>query len=326
MSNFRSATLRVSDQQPTDSEVADEVLTSLAETPPRLPSKYFYDERGSKLFDQICELPEYYLTRTELAIMQTDAKHMAQRIGPGATLVEYGSGSSLKTRLLLDALEDPAACVLIDISAEHLFAVTEDLARDFPNIEFIPVAGDFTQPLELPEPSRPTRRRVVYFPGSTIGNFARDDAARLLDGIRRTAGADGGALIGVDRVKDPAVLEAAYNDSAGVTAEFNRNVLVHLNQVLDGDFDPLAFEHRAPWVTEASRIEMHLVSKSNQEVSLAGERLCFTRNQVIVTEFSHKYTLEAFSDLAAESGLDVAQVWSDAAEYFSVMYLEPERG
>ena len=326
MSNFRSATLRVSDQQPTDSEVADEVLTSLAETPPRLPSKYFYDERGSKLFDQICELPEYYVTRTELAIMQADARHMAQRIGPGATLVEFGSGSSLKTRLLLEALEDPAACVLIDISAEHLFAVTEELARDFPHIEFIPVAGDFTQPLELPEPSRPARRRVVYFPGSTIGNFARDDAARLLDGIRQTAGADGGALIGVDRVKDPAVLEAAYNDSAGVTAEFNRNVLAHLNRVLEGDFDPLAFEHRAPWVTEASRIEMHLVSKTDQEVSLAGERLGFARDQVIVTEFSHKYTLEAFSDLAAESGLDVAQVWSDAAEYFSVMYLEPARG
>ncbi len=323
MPSSQSATLRVSDQQPTDSEVADEVLGSLAETPPRLPSKYFYDEHGSKLFDQICELPEYYLTRTELAIMQADASQMAQHIGPRAALVEFGSGSSLKTRLLLEALEDPVACVLIDISAEHLFAVTEELASDFPHIEFIPVAGDFTQPLDLPEPSRPARRRVVYFPGSTIGNFARGDAAGLLNSMRRIAGADGGALVGVDRVKDTAVLEAAYNDAAGVTAQFNRNILVHLNRVLNGDFNPEAFEHRAPWVSEASRIEMHLVSKKDQCVNLAGERLSFPKDQVVLTEFSHKYTVEAFAELAAESGLGVARVWSDPAEYFSVLYLEP---
>ena len=325
MSNS-SAAVRLSDQAPTDSEVADEVLASLPETPPRLPSKYFYDERGSQLFDAICELPEYYPTRTELAIMREHAGHMARRIGPGASLVEFGSGSSLKTRLLLEALEDPVACVLIDISADHLFGITEDLAKDFPHIEFIPVAGDFTQALDLPRPRRPARRQVVYFPGSTIGNFARPAAAGLLDAMARIAGPDGGALVGVDLVKDRSVLEAAYNDSQGVTAAFNRNMLVHLNRVLDGDFDPARFGHHAPWVEADSRIEMHLVSRADQRVTLAGHEQHFAKGDYILTEYSHKYTLEGFAELAAGSGFRVGDVWTDAGDLFSVQYLEPAAG
>ena len=326
MSNSGSAALRLRDQGPTDSEVADEVLASLAETPPRLPSKYFYDERGSQLFDAICELPEYYPTRTELAIMRAHAGDMARRIGPGASLVEFGSGSSLKTRLLLEALEDPVACTLIDISAEHLFGVTEELARDFPHIEFIPVAGDFTQALNLPLPRRPARRQVVYFPGSTIGNFARPAAAGLLDAMASIAGPSGGALVGADLVKDRAVLEAAYNDAQGITAEFNRNMLVHLNRVLDGNFDPRAFDHRAPWVEADSRIEMHLVSRADQRVALAGREQHFAKGDYILTEYSHKYTLADFADLAAGSGFRVEDVWTDAEDLFSVQYLAPAGG
>ncbi|KPJ80460.1 MAG: hypothetical protein AMJ58_08545 [Gammaproteobacteria bacterium SG8_30] len=302
----------------------EEVLAGLREDPPRISPIWFYDRRGSLLFEKICELPEYYPTRTELGIMRVHAADMAALLGPRVALVEPGSGASLKTRLLLDALDRPAAYVPVDISGGHLMDAARALRQDYPSLRVEPVCADFTRPFSLPAaPLRATRRRIVYFPGSTIGNFPRDEAIELLARLRGIAGEDGALLLGVDRVKPKAVMERAYDDAAGVTAEFNLNALLHLNRELGTDFDPSAFGHRAPWVAEHSRIEMHLVARRDTTFSLDGESFGLARGDYLLTEYSHKYTLEDATAKAAAAGLTLRRAWSDPNEWFSVLLFEP---
>jgi len=300
----------------------DDVLAELSRPRKELSCKYLYDDRGSQLFDRICGLPEYYLTRTELAILWHHAWDMAVELGPQCLVIEYGSGSSLKTPLLLEQLSNPAAYVPVDISREHLLASAEAIARRFPRLEVIPVWADFTDDFQLPRTRHVSRRRAVYFPGSTIGNFGPTEAIRLMTGIGRLCGPGGGFLVGVDLRKPAAVLEPAYNDAAGVTAEFNLNLLARINRELGADFELDGFEHRAVFNTQHSRIEMHLVSRRRQVVRIDDTTIRFAAGETICTEHSYKYTPEAFRDLARGAGLDVRRVWSDEAGLFSVQYLE----
>jgi L-histidine N-alpha-methyltransferase len=300
-----------------------EVIAGLKRTPRQLSPRWFYDEYGSQLFDAICEQPEYYVTRTELGIMREDVQSMADAIGRNAALIEFGSGTSLKTRLLLDRLDAPSVYVPIDISRTHLLDAAGSIARDYPTLDVMPLCADFTQALELPAKAATTDRRVVYFPGSTIGNFEPEAAVELLQAMRQIIGDNGAVLIGADLRKDIAVLESAYNDAAGVTAEFNLNALRHLNRELGSDFELDQFEHRATWMEEASRIEMHLVSKCEQVVRVGEEEFEFSRDEFIRTECCHKYSLESFAALAARGGFSVRRVWLDGERKFSVQLLEP---
>lgn len=313
------------DRQPGNGLLA-EALAGLSNSPKRLPSKYFYDARGSELFERICEQPEYYPTRTELAIMREHVGGIAAALGPDVRLVEYGSGSGLKTRLLLRNLESPVAYVPVEISRSALAESVAKLEHEFPRVEMLPVCADFTQPIKLPRAARAPRQTVVYFPGSTIGNFAPDDALRLLRQMHNEAGQgggvlDGGVLIGVDLVKDRVALEAAYNDAAGVTAEFTLNLLVRMNHELGADFDLAGFRHRARWHALAGRIETHVVSLREQDVHLDGCTFHFAEGEAMLVEYSCKYTLAGFARLAARAGLRVVEVWSDPARQFSVQWL-----
>jgi dimethylhistidine N-methyltransferase len=299
-----------------------DALDGLRQQPKALPCKYLYDAEGSKLFDQICTLPEYYPTRTELGILRAHAVDMALCLGPDALLVEYGSGSSVKTRLLLDRLARPVAYVPVDISRQHLLETALALRLDYPGLEILPVCADFTAPVTLPRPRRAAARRAVYFPGSTIGNFSEAGAIALMTGVARLVGPGGAFLVGVDLAKAPRVLERAYDDAAGVTAAFNLNLLARMNRELDADFDLRRFRHRAVWVAEASRIEMHLVSEAEQVAHLGGVEIRFARGESICTEHSHKYTPEGFARLARRAGLAVRRVWTDRDQRFSVQYLE----
>ena len=298
----------------------DEVLKGLRQQPKSLSPKFFYDERGSQLFEQITELPEYYLTRTELSIMRENIHEIVSLAGPQASLIEFGSGSSMKTRILLEHLDRVAAYVPVDISRDHLTAAAEALEADFPHIEVLPLAVDFTRPFDLPQPEVTPLRNIVYFPGSTIGNFLPSAAQALLEVMYQEAREDGALLIGVDLKKDPAVLERAYNDRAGVTAEFNLNMLRRLNKELAADFDPRQFRHLAVYRESPGRIEMHLVSTSAQTVTVAGEQFQFEEGESVRTECSHKYTLEEFAGMAERAGFAVDRVWTDRERLFSVQY------
>jgi len=299
-----------------------EVLAGLRESPKRISPKFFYDARGSALFDQICELPEYYPTRTETRILDARGDDIAACIGDDALLVEFGSGSSLKTRLLLDRLPTLVGYVPVDISRTHLLMAANGIAAAYPRIEVLPLCADFTQPFSVPAPRRPVSKVVVFFPGSTIGNFDPQPAAELLRVMRDVAGPGGGLVIGADLVKDVNVLLRAYDDPAGVTAAFNRNVLRRFNCELGADFDVSAFRHRAVWNAEMHRIEMHLVSARSQLVHLAGEQLSFAEGEAIVTEHCHKYTLGSFAALAARGGWRIRERWMDDRAWFSVNYAE----
>jgi L-histidine N-alpha-methyltransferase len=300
--------------------VAD-ILRGLQGTPKRLSPTYFYDERGSELFDEICELPEYYITRTETAILEGHARDIARSIGEDAMLVELGSGASTKTRLLLDQLPELAAYVPVDISRTHLLAAARRISAAYPRLEVLPACADFTQPFALPKPRRTPARVVVFFPGSTIGNFDRPAAIELMKAMRAR-----GLVIGFDLVKDPRILERAYDDAAGVTAEFNLNVLRRLNRELDANFDIPHFRHQALWVPEASRIEMRLVSQVAQQVAIAGEVISFAAEEPIITEHCHKYTPEMFARQAGEAGWVERRTWTDPDRYFQVQYLERDPG
>lgn len=302
-----------------------EILEGLRREPKSLSPKFFYDDRGSKLFDRITKLPEYYLTAAELSIMERHAGEMAALAGPQASLIEFGSGSSTKTRILLEHLDELAAYVPVDISREHLVAAAASLAADFPHIEVLPVAADFTHPFELPTPKVMPLRNIVYFPGSTIGNFTPEAALDLLRVMHHEAAEDGALLIGVDLKKDVGVLERAYNDSAGVTAEFNLNMLRRLNREFGADFDLDRFEHRAVYNEASGRIEMHLVSSGKQTVSIGGETFRLDEGEAIRTEYSHKYTLEEFGAMAARAGFAVSKVWTDTERLFSVQYCLRDR-
>jgi L-histidine Nalpha-methyltransferase len=308
-------------RNPQAARFRSDVLRGLRGPVKTLPCKYFYDAAGSDLFEQITELEEYYLTRTELAIMRQHAAEMAVFMGADCLLIEYGSGSSVKTRLLLDHLLEPAAYMPIDVSCDHLHRSAQALAVDYPALEILPMCADFTQPLCLPLPQRQVARRVVYFPGSTIGNFTPEEAVALL---RRTAplcGAGGGLLLGADLRKDPAVIEAAYNDQRGVTARFNSNLLVRINRELGADFVMSQFIHQAFYDASAHRIEMHMVSRKDQCVHVGDEAFFFQAGESIRTEFSHKYSPRSLRELAETSGFRLRQGWVDPREYFSVSWL-----
>ena len=298
-----------------------EVVRGLQQPQKSLPCKLFYDERGSRLFDRITELDEYYPTRTELAIMEQHVGEMTTLLGSGCLLVEYGSGSSTKTRLLLDRLEAPAGYVPIDISAEHLARSAAALTAEYPHLEVLPVCADYTRPFDLPTPSRPAARSAAYFPGSTIGNFEPEAARRFLAGAAGLAGPKGALLIGVDLKKDPQLLHDAYNDRLGVTAQFNLNILAHLNAALDADIRLDAFRHYAFYNPTFGRIEMHLVSLEDQQIRLGGGAISFRAGESIWTESSYKYRPDEFEALAAAAGWRVECVWTDPRALFSVQYL-----
>ena len=285
-----------------------------------LSPKYFYDERGSELFDKITRLPEYYLTVTESRIMRDNIGEIADLVGRHASLIEFGSGSNAKIRLLLEHLHEPAVYVPVDISRDYLLAAAEDLAKDFPHIEILPVAADFTKPFGLPNPRIMPKRNIVYFPGSTIGNFSPEAALDLLKVMHHEAGEDGGLLIGVDLRKDTETLTRAYNDAAGVTAEFNLNILRRINREFDADFDLDAFRHEAVYDEEYGRIEMYLVSLRDQTFYVSGESFELHEGERILTEYSHKYSLSGFESLAAEAGFTVERVFTDERKWFSVQY------
>ena len=302
----------------------DEILAGLRGRPKTLPPKLFYDATGAELFEQITELPEYYLTGAELAILEQRVGAIAERVGPRAALIEYGSGAGVKVRLLLDALEAPVACVPIDISGEQLEVVADTLAGLYPDVEILPVRADYTRPIALP-PLPEGARRVAFFPGSTIGNFEPPQAVAFLAGIRQTVGEEGALILGVDRRKDRETLEAAYDDAQGVTAAFNRNVLVRLNREFDADFSLDHFVHRATWNAEASRIEMHLVSLADQVVTVAGMAIPFAAGETIWTESSYKYDRERLEELVRQAGFRLDALWTDEQERFWVAYLESEK-
>ncbi len=304
----------------TDAFLAD-VLQGLSEPQKRLPSKYFYDERGSKLFDHICALDEYYPTRTELKLLGDCAPALAARAGPDLTLVEFGSGSNKKVRILLDHLESPAAYAPIDISREHLLASAREVADDYRNVKVVPICADFTRPVGLPDMIA-TARLLGLFPGSTIGNFDPDPAVEFLQRAAETLGPGAGFLIGVDLKKDKKILHAAYNDAKGVTAEFNLNLLHRMNRELGADFDLAAFDHIAPYNAEMGRVEMHLVSRTAQTLHIGGTAFAFSAGETIHTENSHKYTVEEFQALAGKAGWAAIDAWVDDDALFSIHYLE----
>lgn len=300
-------------------EFAHAMNRALAEQPRRISPKWFYNSEGSRLFDAICELPEYYPTRTELNLLDRYGQDMARRIGPGAEIVEFGAGSLRKVRLLLHALERPAALVPIDISADHLHQAAAQLQRDRPGLAVHPLAADFTQDgLVLPPPRGP---RVGFFPGSSIGNYEPDDALALLRRMARWL--DGGLLIGVDLVKDPDLLHAAYNDAQGVTARFNRNLLARANTELGADFELSRWAHSAFYHPRLQRIEMHLVSRSDQRVQLCGEVFRIDEGESIHTENSYKYTVAGFQRLAERAGFTPEAVWVDGRRWFALHWLKP---
>jgi dimethylhistidine N-methyltransferase len=313
--------LQVHDFEPARERFLDAAVRGLSCSPKTLPTAFLYDPRGSDLFEQICELPEYYPTRTELAIMDRHLDEMAAVLGPDVHLIEYGSGAGIKTRHLLQALHSPVAYAPVDISRDFLMASAAQLAGEFPKLEVLPVCADFTQPFDVPNPARRARRRVLYFPGSTIGNFRHDAAARLLAQMADEVGSSGAILIGVDLVKDVETLEAAYNDAQGITAQFNLNLLRRMNDELGCTFDLDAFEHRALWVPDRGAIEMRLYARRAQSVRVGSCRFDFEPGEWIHTEDSHKYTPEQFAALAARAGLRVHTVWTDERSLFSVQYL-----
>jgi dimethylhistidine N-methyltransferase len=314
--------VRLQDYHPATADLREEVLAGLQKTNKELPCKLFYDDRGSRLFDKICELPEYYLTRTELQIMHDHGAAMAELSGPKAAVIEYGSGSSEKTGLLLDELNDPVAYVPIDISREHLLDSASRIASAYPSVEVLPVCADYEQPFQIPEPVRTPRSRLVYFPGSTIGNFHPARAARFLCRIAQRAGHGGRLLIGVDLKKDPEILNRAYNDDDGVTADFNLNLLKRINRDLGTRFVPENFQHHAYYNEAAGRIEMHLRSRRHQTVKVDDVEIEFEPNESIWTESSYKYSVDDFARLAGQAGFELETFWSDDEDLFSVqMYI-----
>ncbi len=299
----------------------EELIEGLRQDEKTISPKYFYDEVGSQLFDEITQLPEYYPTQTELGIMQDNIAEIAELVGPHASLIEFGSGSSMKTHVLLQGLRDLAVYVPVDISEDHLVASAKALHEDYPELDIIPLVADFTKPFDLPTPRVMPLRNIVYFPGSTIGNFTDEDARSLLEVMYTEAGEGGALLIGVDLQKDPAILERAYNDSAGVTAAFNRNMLRHLNREFGTDFDVEDFSHKAIYNQEIGRIELRLVAGSKQQVHVGDAVITIEAGEGILTEYSHKYTLRGFSAMAASADFRVERVWMDSDELFSVQYL-----
>ena len=320
MSAHGQRTRGTADLEPTADDFRRDVLDGLSGAPKSLPCKYLYDAHGSRLFDKICTLEEYYPTRTEMALLTEHVGRIGAAIGPHATILEFGSGSSGKAKILLDALESPRAYVPIDISHAHMAAAAARLATDYPEIEVRPVSADYTRPFRLPEDPYP-RGYVGFFPGSTIGNFDPHEAQIFLADARFRLGAGARFLIGVDLKKPEPILHAAYNDAAGVTAAFNLNLLRRINREIGADFPLDGFEHEARYDSVNGRIEMHLVSREAQRVTVADRTFDFTAGETIHTENSYKYTVGEFHDLAARAGWSVEAWWRDRNALFSIHLL-----
>jgi dimethylhistidine N-methyltransferase len=326
MKGAAARTLQVIPGAPTP-DLRREAAEGLSGTPKTLPCKFLYDSAGTRLFERICSLEAYYPTRTELGILEAHVQEMADRLGPHCRLVELGSGSAVKTRLLLDALQAPAEYVPVDIAGEQLESTARELRLRYPEIRVTPVWGDYTAGIAIPPAHGAARSTGVFFPGSTIGNFEPAQAVGFLESIARLAGRGGRLLIGVDLRKDRATLERAYDDPEGVTAAFNLNLLDRLNRECGTDFDRGEFRHRAVWNEEKARVEMHLVSRRDQEVRLPGAegapalRIRFAPGEPIVTEHAYKYTVEGFGTLAGRAGFQVERVWSDPERRFTVQLL-----
>ncbi len=312
--------VRFYDFHPPQTDMLQEVLEGLRRTPPMISPKFFYDQKGSELFEAITETPEYYPFRTELGLLETHGKEMATLLGSDGLLIELGSGSSRKIRLLLDAL-NPAAYMPVDISRDFLLRAAGDLAREYPELEVHATCADYSSGLKLPW-SPEELPRAAFFPGSSIGNFEPAQAQRLLHHVAQALGKDGHLLIGVDLQKDHEVLRRAYNDAAGVTAAFNFNLLERFNRELNADFDLEKFRHVADYNAEAGRVEMHLKSTMEQQVNIGDEKLYFAKDEAIHTENSYKYTVEGFLQLAAAAGFEAVKSWLDEKEYFSVHCLK----
>ena len=308
------------DAAPAKLSFLEETMAALSQPRPTLPCKFFYDERGAELFQRICELPEYYITRTELTILRLHAAEIASMLGSHIELIGLGTGAGTKTRILLEELHEPAVYVPIDISKEQLQKSTARFRQTFPRLEILPVCADYLERFELPLPRRPSSRSVVYFPGSTIGNFEPAAAIEFLRRLIDLSGDGGGLLIGVDLQKDRHVIEAAYNDSAGVTAEFNLNLLARANRELGADFDLLGWTHRAIYNSSAGRVEMYLISQTDQSVHIEDRQFHFQTGKRILTEYSYKHTPEGFAALARQAGFEFEKMWTDEARLFGVFY------
>jgi len=320
MTNPSSQRYRFFDQHPEIADFHAEIIQGLSARDPYIPPKYFYDEAGSRLFEEICNTEEYYPTRTEVRIIRDNINDIVEVLGKDCLLIEPGSGDSYKVRLLLDALR-PIAYLPIDISRRYLQDEAQKLAAEFTWLNVHAVCADFTGKLELPYHVESTNR-VAFFPGSTIGNFLPEQAVTVLNEIYMMVGDDGGLLIGVDLQKDAAILNAAYNDKKGVTEQFNKNLLQRINRELGANFDLEQFEHHAFFNEQKHRIEMHLVSMQEQQVNIDNHVFQFKKEQSILTEFSHKYTVEHFEELAEQAGFERIKTWLDNEKLFSVHYLK----
>lgn len=303
-----------------DKTFCRDVIAGLSLPQKAIPPKYFYDERGSQLFDAICEVPEYYPTRTEAALLARTAPELGERLDDVEHLVEYGSGASKKTRIVLDALPALKSYVPMDISAEFLLDVADKLSEDYPQLQVVPLVGDFTEDLALP-PEVHRGRKAGFFPGSTIGNLGPEGGREFLERTRRQLGNGAAFVLGADLVKDADVLRAAYNDRAGVTAKFNLNLLSRINRELGGDFDECSFHHEAIWNADESRIEMHLVSQRPQLVSVNGRQFSFDDGETIHTENSYKFTPERLQALAESADWRTEEIWTDEEYPFAVALL-----
>ncbi len=300
--------------------IIDEVESGLGSNPKWLPSKLFYNEKGSQLFDQICELDEYYPTRTEEQIITDNLQEIISLFDKDTVLLEFGSGSSRKTKMLLSNFKQLKAYVPIDISESYLHNIAKKLRKEYTSFPIVPVAADYTKPLNFPEEISTALKKIAFFPGSTIGNFLPNQARQFLKVVAEECGTNGGLLIGVDLIKDESILNNAYNDSQGITAAFNLNILEHLNTEYGYNFNNKMFDHKAFYNNKYNRIEMHLVSKVNQQISQNGSSHTIGKGESILTEYSHKYSLKSFQELC-EGIFNVDKVWTDDKNYFSLQYL-----
>jgi len=310
--------IAVLDFEPADAEFCEQVITGLSQRPRTLPCKFFYDEAGSALFSKICELPEYYITRTEMRILRERGREIGDAVGRSIELIGLGTGAGTKTRILLEHLHAPAIYVPVDISREQLTQSSIAFRKRFPGLRVLPICADYLQPFDLPHRTEESTNTLVYFPGSTIGNLEPDDAADFLRKVASIAGSRGRALIGVDLKKSKSVLERAYNDSAGVTADFNLNLLVRINRELGGNFDLRQWRHRAIYNERIGRIEMHLISRVQQTVNIADAACDFAPDEHIITEFSYKYSPAEMTAMAATAGLRFEKLWTDEQKLFGL--------
>lgn len=319
MADSSSKRFKFFDQHPEIADLHADIIAGLSAAEPYISPKYFYDEAGSRLFEEICNCEEYYPTRTEVNILRENIDDIVAILGKDCLLIEPGSGDSYKVRLLLDALR-PIAYLPIDISKRYLQGEAQKLAAEFTWLNVHAICADFTGKLELPYHVESTNR-VAFFPGSTIGNFAPHQAIKVLEEIKAMVGENGGLLIGVDLQKDSDILDAAYNDSEGYTAQFNKNLLVRINRELGADFNIGQFRHHAFYNEKESRIEMHLVSLQDQQMNIDDQTFLFKKDQSILTEYSHKYSIESFQQLAEQAGFKSVKTWIDKDNLFSVHYL-----